>query len=299
MQSFSFRLPQSILAACLISTALAYPSRAPAQDAQAGQGQAIVYVTVTQIDAKVGAEMASSFRSAVELREQIEQLAQDGFLNRSAVVRLRTQTGAPAEVLSSGLVAQTVGTNTSRTGTVSRQTRISEIGTSLRITTALQGQNVVGEFKYASSYTLKPSKEAETPGIETIQSSVTAMAQLGEVVMLHSQTIDGNSVYLYAQFSAPSGSRPKATTGTRARLSTRVGERKADSTPERSAEDRSRSRYLAYVNSTFKRFDKDGNGLLDKEELKVSPLKRYLATHDANADGKLSPEEAVDAILKR
>ncbi len=58
-------------------------------------------------------------------------------------------------------------------------------------------------------------------------------------------------------------------------------------------------RYLSYAVSMIKKYDKDGDGMLDKAELAaVAILKRY-KNLDANGDGKVKPDELANAMMKR
>ncbi len=61
----------------------------------------------------------------------------------------------------------------------------------------------------------------------------------------------------------------------------------------------SSKRYLSYAVNMIKKYDKDGDGLLNKDELgAVAILKRY-KNLDADGDGKVKPDELAAAMLKR
>lgn len=59
------------------------------------------------------------------------------------------------------------------------------------------------------------------------------------------------------------------------------------------------SRYMTYAVSMIKKYDKDGDGQLNKAELgAVAILKRY-KNIDADGDGKVKPEELAKAMMRR
>ena len=56
---------------------------------------------------------------------------------------------------------------------------------------------------------------------------------------------------------------------------------------------------MTYAVSMIKKYDKDGDGQLNKEELdKVAILKRY-KNIDKDGDGKVKPDELAAAMMKR
>ena len=323
--------PGKLAFAAIISLAFLLSNTATAQEAERN-AQSTVYITVTQIDTATAAEMPSAFASAGELRQRIAQLGNQGVLRRSSSFRSRTLTGLPSEVQFGKSVAQAVATMTSRSGGISRQMNMVDIGTAMQSITSVIGQEAIGEVSYSCSYLLKPAKEDDPPSIANVESETTFRAKLGSVVLLYSYTRDDNSVYLYGEFSLERGQRRStgagATSTSRssgggatlranqggsfgAARSSAARSSAARSSAARSSAARSNAggasrsqtegyeRYLKYAASQVKRYDSDTDGMLNEKELaQVSILKRYKGM-DRNGDGKVSAEELALTMQKR
>ena len=282
-----------ILSGCLIACSVA-----AAQEPPGGQASLrVLAVELTEVVAQNGGdEIASRLSGTEAFREAVRKLEQEGKIQVLQRVTLTVLENNQTEVRFAQRVPVVTGTAAAPGRGPVRQVHYEQVGTLVRVTARMQGDDAVLALAYEGSRQL-PQEPDSPAALATVRAESTLKLKLGQSVLVTSASAEGRTTLLVASVSLWKPGRSGATG--RGAASPTPTTRSGGDGRHRTTDTEARTRIARYCESLIPRHDKNGDGVLQRDEAANMRVGARFDEIDADHNGVVTKDELVDLLLRR
>lgn len=242
--------------------------------------------------ADVDDDLAAQLSTAQDLRGEIRRLEQAGKVKIQERIGLTALENEQSTAQFGRRVPIVVGETVAARGVRTQQTQYTDVGTVLQVMSRMEGDNVFMQLMFESSRH-EPQQDANLPPtVATMNVNTSLKMKFGETVLVSASKSEDHSLLVVT--CGPRGrgrgtaGRPGRSGAPRAAAGVRGG--RPGTTGDRAA---------VYAKGLVGRYDRNEDGIIDREEAQESSFGRRFDDFDANGDGTVTEAEIVDRIKPR